>query len=101
MEKDGKVDKEFSLTLLEWAGWGGLATLIATLLSAAILNSVNLNYETAAISIIALFICLTSWGVSKLVKEDNENWQKYFRWWLALLVLATFLLTLGLLFIPT
>lgn len=87
--------------LLEWTGWGGFISAVVTVLLVAVLGSVSLDNEAAAIIIMTAFLGVTSWGTSRLIREREGEWKKYFNTWLGLVLIASVLLVLAILFVPT
>lgn len=87
--------------LLEWTGWGGFIAATVTVFLVVALKSVSLDNEAAAIILMATFMGITSWGIGKLVKEREEEWRKYFNVWLGLILMASVLFVLAILFVPT
>lgn len=101
MESEEKEFGKVIEVLLEWTGWGGLAAAATTALLVATLSSVHLDNEAVAIIIISLFFGITAWGTGKLIKEKGEKQKRYFRIWIALVVLGAVLFILAILFVPT
>ncbi|MEM3587063.1 MAG: hypothetical protein QXO71_07085 [Candidatus Jordarchaeaceae archaeon] len=88
-------------TILEWTGWGSLATLLIVLATLTLVKGVNLDSETATIIIIAIYFWVVSWGTGKLVKENPDAWKHYLRWWIVAMILGGIFCILGVTIVPT
>ncbi|MEX2725578.1 MAG: hypothetical protein Q6366_009635 [Candidatus Freyarchaeota archaeon] len=95
------LPRERFKTILEWTGWGSLATLIAILAAMTLIEGVSLNSETSTLLIMSLYFWGLSWGTNKLVKENPDAWKHYFYWWIAAVTLGGALSIAGVTFIPT
>jgi hypothetical protein len=88
-------------TILEWTGWGSLATLLTLLGALTLVPGINLDSETTAMIIITIYFWAVSWGAGKLVKDNPNAWKRYFYWWSVAIILGGILCVLGVTIIPT
>lgn len=100
-EFDEKLALKYFETTLEWMGWGALATLLTILVAMALLNNVNLDSETSALILIAIYLWVVSWGTGRLVKDNPDAWKHYLYWWTAAIILGGILCILGVTIVPT
>lgn len=88
-------------TILEWTGWGSLATLLIILAAMILIEGINLDAETTAMIIIAIYFWVVSWGTGKLIKDNPKAWKHYLYHWTTAIILGCVLCVLGVIFIPT
>ncbi|MGQ9723054.1 MAG: hypothetical protein ACUVXA_17260 [Candidatus Jordarchaeum sp.] len=103
--ENNEIQEKFQLkqfeTILEWTGWGSLATALAILVLMVLIDSINLGSETSAIILIAIYLWVVSWGTGKLVKDNPDAWKYYLYSWTAAIALGAILCVLGVTFVPT
>jgi hypothetical protein len=95
------LPRERFKTVLEWTGWGSLASLITILAAMTLIEGVGLNSETSTLLIMSLYFWGLSWGTNKLVEENPDAWKHYFFWWTAAVILGGALSIAGVAIIPT
>lgn len=88
-------------TILEWTGWGSLATLLTLLAALTLIAGINLDSETTAMILISIYFWALSWGTGKLIKDNPKAWKRYFYSWTAAMILGGILCILGVTIIPT
>lgn len=100
-EYQEKFQRKRFETILEWIGWGSLATLLAVLVIMVLFDNINLDSETTTIILIAIYLWFVSWGTGKLVKDNPDAWKHYSFWWTVAIILGATLCILGVIFVPT
>nr|MDO8080743.1 hypothetical protein [Candidatus Freyarchaeota archaeon] len=88
-------------TILEWTGWGSLATLLTILAALTLIAGINLDSETTAMILMTIYFWVASWGTGKLVKDNPNAWKRYFYWWTAAIIIGGILCVLGITIVPT